>query len=576
MIKHNDEVYWFVGVVEDRDDPMKLGRVQVRVYGQHPFIKVKDDIMGLPTEDLIWMPLGQDTTSAAISGVGQSPTGICLGSHVFGLFLDPYKINAIVLATYAGNYTEQPNINEGFSDPTGEFPRYLGNDVNVLARGGEEGRNTIDIQNRDLNQSVAVNPDEGPVQDIPEDNNPENFTLKKMLSRDEGINLKIFWDVKGYSVGVGHFIGSTKGDTATARKILSQQIGRTVTGEPGSITNDEAQMLFDKDVNKQLGDMSRYPKIMAAYTAAGDNTPRKWALINLSFNMGAAGLNGFTNSLALMAQQKWAEAAKNMKDSKWFHQVAGRGPRICNTIQFGNLEAYGVMAPRPQGKSLSAARAIEDEDPSAPWTPEDSRIMFKEPISAYDAVYPYNKVFESESGHIIEIDDTPSHERMHWRHTTGTYEEWRPSGDISKKVKGNSFDFAEGDRNISTEANENHVVSAALKQYVMGNITIQTDGEHLMIVRGARVLRVEGNSTVLVDGDSIVNVEGNATIDVKGNCDQKIEGDYNLTVQGNYNVSILGQRIDTVQGTWNRNTQGAVSDISSSVFSVDGSRINLG
>ncbi|MDP1183839.1 hypothetical protein, partial [Klebsiella pneumoniae] len=76
---------------------------------------------------------------------------------------------------------------------------------------------------------------------------------------------------------------------------------------------------------------------------------------------------------------------------------------------------------------------------------------------------------------------------------------WRPDGDVSKKVAGDLYDFTEGNWNINTEASENHVVNAELKQYVMGNITVQTDGEHVMIVRGAKVLRVEGDSTVLVD-----------------------------------------------------------------------------
>ena len=34
MISNN--LNWFVGVVEDRMDPLKLGRVRVRVVGLHP------------------------------------------------------------------------------------------------------------------------------------------------------------------------------------------------------------------------------------------------------------------------------------------------------------------------------------------------------------------------------------------------------------------------------------------------------------------------------------------------------------------------------------------------------------
>ena len=73
----------FVGVVEDRNDPQELGRVKVRVYSIHT--ENKDD---LPCEDLPWAMVVQPITSAAISGVGRSPTGIVEGTWVYGVFLD--------------------------------------------------------------------------------------------------------------------------------------------------------------------------------------------------------------------------------------------------------------------------------------------------------------------------------------------------------------------------------------------------------------------------------------------------------------------------------------------------------
>lgn len=39
MINVSDNVNWFVGVVEDRMDPMEQGRVRVRVWGLHPYEK---------------------------------------------------------------------------------------------------------------------------------------------------------------------------------------------------------------------------------------------------------------------------------------------------------------------------------------------------------------------------------------------------------------------------------------------------------------------------------------------------------------------------------------------------------
>ena len=46
-----------------------------------------------------------------------------------------------------------------------------------------------------------------------------------------------------------------------------------------------------------------------------------------------------------------------------------------------------------------------------------------QPASDYDTEYPYNFVHTTKSGHALELDDTPGHERMHWWHRSGSYEE---------------------------------------------------------------------------------------------------------------------------------------------------------
>ena len=46
-----------------------------------------------------------------------------------------------------------------------------------------------------------------------------------------------------------------------------------------------------------------------------------------------------------------------------------------------------------------------------------------DPATINKAKYPYNHVHQSESGHLIEVDDTPGFERLHRYHRTGTFEE---------------------------------------------------------------------------------------------------------------------------------------------------------
>ena len=82
-IFNSDGFIWFIGVVEDRDDPEKLGRCKVRVYGYHSEFKTD-----LPTEDLPWSIPIQPITSASMSGIGTTPVGPLPGTWVVGFFLD--------------------------------------------------------------------------------------------------------------------------------------------------------------------------------------------------------------------------------------------------------------------------------------------------------------------------------------------------------------------------------------------------------------------------------------------------------------------------------------------------------
>jgi hypothetical protein len=123
---------WFVGVVEDRNDPIQLGRVRVRAFGWHT-----DDKGSIPTEDLPWAIVMNGIDSASVSGVGKSPTGMVEGSWVFGFFVDGDRAQEpAIMGTMPGMPSEKSNSAFGFNDPTEKFPRYTNeSDVNKLARG---------------------------------------------------------------------------------------------------------------------------------------------------------------------------------------------------------------------------------------------------------------------------------------------------------------------------------------------------------------------------------------------------------------------------------------------------------
>ena len=70
---------------------------------------------------------------------------------------------------------------------------------------------------------------------------------------------------------------------------------------------------------------------------------------------------------------------------------------------------------------------------------ETDAEKWNQPEIAYNAVYPYNHVFESESGHIKEYDDTAGNERIHERHISGTSTEMTANGDRIDIIKNNHY-----------------------------------------------------------------------------------------------------------------------------------------
>ena len=116
-----DGFLWFYGVVEDRNDPYLIGRVKVRCFGHHTGNKTD-----LPTEDLPWAHVILPVTSAGISGIGHSPTGLVEGSHVFGFFRDgEARQEPVVMGSCPGYPAEKAKKEKGFYDPNGKYPTYI-------------------------------------------------------------------------------------------------------------------------------------------------------------------------------------------------------------------------------------------------------------------------------------------------------------------------------------------------------------------------------------------------------------------------------------------------------------------
>lgn len=141
---------WFIGVVEDINDPEGLERVKVRFYGYHT-----DHKDYLPTDKLRWARVLDPTTSASVSGVGES-NGLVNGSWVMGMFLDGSDMQQpAIMFSMKGKPSQKPNTKKGFNDPDGEFPRYTNeSDSNRLSR------------NKNIDQTIVKEKKDGRIKGI--------------------------------------------------------------------------------------------------------------------------------------------------------------------------------------------------------------------------------------------------------------------------------------------------------------------------------------------------------------------------------------------------------------------------
>ena len=334
---------WFTGVVEDRNDPQKVGRVRVRALGHHTA-----NTTILPTSDLPWAHTMLPATSAGISGLGHSATGLVEGSWVLGYFRDGNdRQEPIVMGTLPG-YPAELSQAGGFYDPNGIYPKYK--------------------DEPDTNRLAVAN----------EDKEHLSLTLRK-ATRITGISTADFDPFK-----------------------------------------------------------------------AADNS-----------------------------------------------QVAG-----------------------------------------------SASDTYDQPEVPYNASYPKNNVYESESGHIMEYDDTASNERIHQRHRTGTSYEIDASGNKVEIIKGESYRLLSNKEQVQIQGQSDITIDGRHKLFI--NKSQTTDNHYdIQIGRGASI-------NIQVDSGD-VNIHT-----IEGKMNLNAGGDYNLKVGGNYTVEVAGNTLETIEGTKTSNTTGAV------------------
>lgn len=154
--------------------------------------------------------------------------------------------------------------------------------------------------------------------------------------------------------------------------------------------------------------------------------------------------------------------------------------------------------------------------------------------------YPFNQVQETESGHVIEIDDTPGGERILIKHRTGAGMELRADGSVLISSQRQTVQVTGGDATVIVEGEGNLIYKGDVNFKVAGDFNLDVEGNYNLNIAGDKIEKVKGRHTKTVDRDQNYTVRGSRSANVIGKNTEVILDDHNTIVSGNANYRSVG------------------------------------
>ena len=240
--------------------------------------------------------------------------------------------------------------------------------------------------------------------------------------------------------------------------------------------------------------------------------------------------------------------------SKGFYDPNGVYPKYKDEVDTNRLAVNDTSQPhlflelrkltRKTGVPTADFDAVPVEEHISTAIEASDSDTWNQPAIPYNATYPYNHVFESESGHVQEIDDTKDNERLFTSHRTGTSQEISPDGTQVNIIKGDHYNIVSGKRQAIIEGNADLTIGGRHKIYI--NKDGQTNNHY--------DIQVGPNASVNIQID-----KGDMNVVLKdGKLNTNVSGDYNMKIGGNMNLDVRGNKTETVSGSKTSNTTGNV------------------
>ncbi|RZD37039.1 MAG: hypothetical protein CXT78_16690 [Thaumarchaeota archaeon] len=433
-----DGYIWWHGVVEDRKDPMFLGRCRVRILGWHTADKTE-----LPTADLPWAQALMPITSASQVGVGQAPVGPIEGTWVMGYYRDgELAQEPVMVGTLHGVPERYAKKDTGFYDSRLDTP--------------DKDRQGMSDSGKSLSGGTPATMTAFPFP-------PKNI---ETVSGGE-VKITEYTDVERRS-----------------QSFLS-----------GLAANSWEQFQNPRNINVPT---------TSIYARGEDDDSTK------------------VNTTGIIAFKNRNRLATNI------------------TTAFKPNAELQSRIPADEWDSLNNA--------------SQDITKISQPPSPYGAKYPFNHVYESESGHLIEIDDTPSKERLHWYHRSGTFTEFHPKGIRTDRTMGHHYNIVTGNEETYIRGVEKKAISLDSIQNIGGKAEF-VSGKDMKIMSEA------GNLTnqVFIDAKNVLTLKGAQIIRDDDSALDEVKGDYGLKTQGKTEISAGALKFGT-PGRFDINAFGGKSE----------------
>ena len=173
-------------------------------------------------------------------------------------------------------------------------------------------------------------------------------------------------------------------------------------------------------------------------------------------------------------------------------------------------------------------------------------------------IYPHNHVYQSESGHFVEIDDNLGSERISVNHRSGSFFEFHPNGDFVTTINNVNYQIINGQNHMVVHGFSTISVGKNLKLLVNSSKNKTTEKESydldIEVDEGANVNITikKGNCNICMDkGDVNLKMkQGDMKITQEdGDFIHRVNGNYRLDVEGQMDVIVGGNVIQKISGS---------------------------